>query len=126
MAVEDVKAKLEGGEVYVAPYDFGDNLADAVDKFATPERSGEELVFAKFVAAARIDLQSFMRGLIKQEKSEDEILAAVAEWRPGMKARGKTPEEKIATILKRFSKEEARAVLEAALNQSDEDEDEEE
>ena len=118
MALEEVGAKIEGGTPVSVNFDFGGTLQEAIGLF------GEDLVYNKFVAAARIDLQSFMRGMIRTEKNQQEMDAAVAEWRPGMKARGKSPQEKIKAILAKFDPEEAKAIIEAALLAGEDEEDE--
>ena len=111
MAVEQVSAKLSDMEESVTvEYDFGDNLADAVEKY------GEETVFSRWVAAARIDLQAYMRGLIKQKKTPEEIAEAVENWQPGVKvARSKSAAEKLETLLSKLSEEERAALFQKYL-----------
>lgn len=107
MTKQVVEAKLANQEETVAAeYDFGDNLAEAVELY------GEEVVFSRYKSAAVIDLQSFMRGLIRQEKTPEDIATAVAEWKPGVrKAAGKSKEEKARELLGGLSAEERAAIL---------------
>lgn len=107
MTKQVVEAKLANQEETVAAeYDFGDNLAESVALF------GEEVVYSRYKSAAVIDLQSFMRGLIRQEKTPEEIAAAVAEWKPGVrKATGKSKEEKVRELLQGLTAEDREAIL---------------
>jgi len=73
-------------------YDFGDSLADAVEKF------GEEVVFSSFVASAKVDAQALIRRHLKSNvpavegisserpHTDEEIAAALAKWKPGVKS----------------------------------------
>ena len=99
-------------------YDFCETLEQAVEKF------GAEAVFGGFKASARVDLQSFVRGKLtaKAEGSDEftntneEIVAAVAEWTPGDKNRvTKSPMEKLKEMLSKLSPEEREAFLSNAL-----------
>ena len=67
MAEEQVSAKITDGDPVQVQYDFGTDLDEAVELF------GAEVVFSRYKSAAVIDLQAYMRGLIRQEKPADEI-----------------------------------------------------
>ena len=74
---------------------------------------GDEVVFSRAKASLVIDLQAYIRGLLKQDppKTAEEIAKLVAEWRPGVKARGKTLEEKIAHLFGQLSEEKKAELL---------------
>ncbi len=109
MANQDVKAKvtMEGGEIREGSlqYDFGDNLADCVEKF------GDEVVFSNAVAQMKIGLQARMRAYLAEGKG---VEALAAMWKPGVQmpksvdpiAAAKaafatmSPEERLAMIAK--------------------------
>lgn len=101
-----IEAKLTDSEPVSVEYDFGDTLAEAVEKF------GEEVVFTRYKAAAVIDLQALMRNMIRAQKSEDEIREAVSEWKPGVRQlKGKSKEERARELLGKLSAEERAAIL---------------
>lgn len=80
MSQKEVNAQLKDGDRTVSvTYDFGDNLHDAATKF------GEDVVFSRYESAAVIDLQALIRRGIKSGKTDEEIRAAVAAWKPGVK-----------------------------------------
>lgn len=100
-------------------FDFGNDLEDAVSKF------GAEAVFAGFKADATVGLQAFVRSRMKatEEDSEElkytdeEIVAAVAEWKPGVKTRKSAdPLEKLKALLDKLPAEARAALLEQALS----------
>lgn len=77
MAPISVSAKqvMDGTPVIATvQYDFGDSLEDSIARF------GDQVVFGVFQQQAKIKLQSFMRGLIAAEKTQEEIEEAVANW----------------------------------------------
>lgn len=84
-------------------YDFGDNLEEAVEKF------GEEAVFSRYLSAGTVDLQGYIRGMMKKmtgegddaayENSDEEIVAAVKDYVLGVKKAAKTPKEKAMELL---------------------------
>ncbi len=65
-------------------FNFGENLADATEKF------GEAVIFSNFVRQAKVGLQSIVRSNAGQlneakdeyAKSEEEIINALASWSP--------------------------------------------
>lgn len=109
MALEDVSAKLaamEDDEAIVVQFDFGSNLAESVELY------GEDVVYTRYKSAAVIDLQAYMRGMIRAEKSPDEIEEAVGNWKPGVKAaRGKSAVEKLETLMGKLSDEDRDALF---------------
>lgn len=91
-------------------FDFGDNTAQAVEKF------GEEAVFANFIRGARVALQGNIRAKLsltgEDAKTDDEILTEAADWKPGTKsARGTSKTSKIQKLLDAMGDEEKEAFL---------------
>lgn len=109
MATEEVSARLadmDKEDAVTVQYDFGDNLAEAVESY------GEEVVFSSYKSSVVIDLQAYIRGLIRRDKTPEEIQEAVSNWKPGVKAvRGKSAAEKLDTLLGKLSDEERAALF---------------
>lgn len=107
MSLQEISAKLKDGEAVSTQYDYGDSLAESVDKF------GEEAVYSRFRAAIVIDLQGFIRSMLRKEPpaTEAEIVTAVAEWKPGTKAKGRTPAERIQELMARLNDDEKADLL---------------
>jgi hypothetical protein len=110
----------EGARKLVVSYDFGANLAEAVEKF------GEDVVFSGFVADGKVSVQAVARGKMKKNKedgsaySDAEILEAVAAYKPGVKSdRGSADPfaklEKVVGKLNETQKAELLAKLQALL-----------
>lgn len=113
MAIQEVNAKTrESDRVVSVQYDFGDNVAEAIELF------GEEVIFSRYCGAAVIDLQSLLRRGIKGEKTDEEIRAIVSEWKPGVKSVvRKSAQEKIKDAFSSMSAEDKQAMLEALATQ---------
>jgi len=80
MATE-IKAtkKIDGVEKSAAiAYDFGNTLGESVEKF------GEDVVFTNFKRTAVITAQAAIRRMLEGGKSEEEIAAAMGNWKPGV------------------------------------------
>jgi len=91
-------------------YDFGKDLEDAVEKF------GDEVVFQTFIAQAKVNLQAMIRRRLNKNETDEEILAAVSEWKPTFRAvTRKSPLEKMEEILAKMSPEERQAFKEKLL-----------
>lgn len=103
MAAQEVTAKLgkeDNAPTATVMFDFGDNLDEASELF------DEETVHSLYVQAAKINLQAHMRSLLAAGKTADQINEATTRWRPGVRATGKTPMEKIQSLLNKLSEEE--------------------
>lgn len=81
MGMTEIKAtkKIDGvdKEATIA-YDFGATLEEAVNKF------GAEVVFTNFKRTAVITAQAAMRRMLESNKSNDEIVAGMQSWKPGV------------------------------------------
>jgi hypothetical protein len=95
--------RKEGGSVTVE-YEFGESLADLSNKF------GDEVVRSHAQRSFVVALQSFIRSQLDQGKSQEEIQAAVNEWRPGQRQKGKSPAERVSDLLSKMDPA-ARAAL---------------
>lgn len=102
----EVSAKQgKDGPSMTVKYDFGTDLDAAAKKFKP------EVVFANFTAAAVVSLQSYMRGLIKQGKKQDEVQELVKKWKPGVRTPGKSAAEKARESLAALSPEDRAKIL---------------
>jgi len=100
-----VKAK-KGDRTVQVEYDFGQNLQEAIQKF------GEDVIFTKFVQAAKIDLQAVLRRGIEAGKTDDEIAKLAEQWKPGLVVRtSKDPIEAIKAKLATLSEEDKRKLI---------------
>lgn len=112
MADQKVSAtRTDDDRVVSVVYDFGDDLASAVEKF------GEEAVYSRFKSSSVIDLQSLLRRqLITKEgeeaKSDADIQAMVSDWKPGDKTRvQKSASDKVLDIFDGVSEDEKLEIL---------------
>lgn len=110
MSIEEVSARLgkekdENVPAVTVNYDFGDDLADAVESF------GADVVFERYRSAARVDLQAYMRTLLSRNQSQEQIQEAVNGWKPGVRAQGKTTAEKARDYFGKLTAEEKAALL---------------
>lgn len=81
MAEQQIVATKEiGGEKkqVAINYDFGADLAEAVEKF------GEAVVFTSFKSKAVITAQAAIRRYMEAGKNQDEIATLMASWKPGV------------------------------------------
>ena len=93
-------------------YDFGDTLVEASENF------GDDVVFSRFVSAATVDLQALIRRnlTLEEPKTEEEIQAIVAEWKPGVSTRKRvSAAEKASRAVDALSDAEKAALLESLM-----------
>ncbi len=83
-------------------YEFGANLTEFVGLF------GEEVAYSYCSRQAIIALQNYVRAQCKAGKTDEEVQAAVAEWKPGM-------------VVERAKKSAKQRALEAVDTMSPED-----
>lgn len=106
----DVSAKTkEHPAIVTVQYDVPDSLADLTAKF------GEGVIASNAKGAIVISLQAFVRRHI--DKTQDELNALVADWKPDTRAAGpkKSALEKATELLSGMTPE-ARAALLAQLS----------
>lgn len=95
-----VTAQTKDGASVDFDYDFGDSLEAAVEKF------GADIVWAYTLRGLTIAAQGAARGMIKSNKSKDEILTAMKTWKPGEPRQTKSPEERVRALLDKLSAED--------------------
>ena len=100
----------EGARKIVTSFDFGGTTARAVELF------DEESVYANFLKGAKVALQSKIRTLLALDgadaKSDDEILQAITEWKPGARStRAASNTSKAEKIIDKMSDEERQALI---------------
>ena len=109
MPKETITAKVtEGGEVAAeaaVEYNLPDNVQGYVDW------AGEPVILSKLHQKIVIDLQAYMRGLIRAGKNDEDIAQAVANWKPGMARPGKSKKEKVKDAFHKMSADEKREML---------------
>lgn len=91
-------------------FDLPDDIDGLIQKF------GEPSVLSRARAAYVVDLQAFVRGLAREDaegktKNQKQIQAAVDEWQPGEKKKGKSPVDKAKDQLDKLSPGERDALL---------------
>jgi hypothetical protein len=108
MSLQKVTAKLKDGDPITVQYDYGDNLDEAKSKF------GEEAVYNRYRASMVIDLQGYIRSMLRKDPpaTEDEIHAAVAEWDPKTRSTvRRSPAERIHELMARLTEDEKADIL---------------
>lgn len=110
--MSEVEITAKAGKEDDAPsatvtYDFGDSLAEAVDRF------GESVVFNRFKSAVTIDIQALIRRELTGEKpaSQDEIQEKVDEWKPGVQRSRKSKKDKALELLGAMSEDEKAEIM---------------
>lgn len=88
-------------------YDMPADLDGLVKKFK------KEVVANHAIAALKVAIQGVVRNALTAEprKTDKEIQAEVAAYIPGVRARGKSPQEKIADGFAKLTPEQKRALL---------------
>ena len=111
-SVTNVAAKLKDSDHSITiPYNFGANLEEAIELF------GEDVVFQKYRQSAIVDLQAAIRRHLQpgedgKVKSDDEIINALSEWKPGLTTRTrKSAKDKAMEALTKMSAEERQALM---------------
>jgi hypothetical protein len=85
-------------------YEFGQNLDETAKIF------GKELTYNKAVAQMKVDFQSAVRTKLKAGTADKEIVEQMRDWKPGMRAPGKSKVEKLQGLFNSLSPEEKAAL----------------
>jgi len=106
----DVSAELtakNGNEAKSASakMNVGENLEELGNQF------GQEVVYSHARRSIVIAMQTSIRGMLEQGKTEHEIQAAMAEWRPGVKRPAKTAMDRVREEISRMSPEDKKRIL---------------
>ncbi len=81
-------------------YDFGETIEAAVEKF------GADVVASHAFRSLTIAAQGAARGMMKSGKSKEEILTAMASWKPGEPRQTKSKDEKMAELIASMTPEQ--------------------
>ena len=106
----DVSAELtakNGNEAKSASakVQIGETLEELGNQFGT------DVVYSHARRSIVIAMQTSIRGMLEQGKSEHEIQTAMAEWRPGLKRPAKTPMDRVRDEIARMSPEDKKRIL---------------
>jgi hypothetical protein len=119
MSLQEIDAKVTKGERAGQVFTAKVEIPDSIDEALALERSGAwptGAVYSRFAASLIIDVQSAMRTAIGKDGATAELVqAAVGDWKPGVKAKGKTVVEKLQDMMGKLTEEERRALLEEFL-----------
>lgn len=104
----EVKATKQGSDREVSCLvDLGDNLEDAIAKFTG------DVVFSNFQSQAKIRAQAIIRDMMTDGKTDEEISAFMATWKPGMsRERNVDPKAAFLNKFDTMSPEEQNAFIE--------------
>ena len=105
MTAQTITAQTSESDPVEFEYDFGDNLGEAVEIF------GEDICYAHIKRSLTVAVQGAARTLIRAGKSRDEIVDAMAEWRPDMPRQAKTAEEKLRDMFEGLDPEARKRLL---------------
>jgi hypothetical protein len=97
----------ESDRVVEVEWDCPTLLADLVKKW------GEEVVANNAISSMRVSVQGIMRTAMSGEtpKTDKDIQTIVSKYKPGLRVRGKTPQEKIAEQFAKMSEQDKRAII---------------
>lgn len=115
MSTQSVSAKVVGGDRAGEEFEVKVDLPDTLEE--ARERYGDDITYSHVTASLRIALQSFMRIQIKKDGATIEtVQAAVDDWKPGTKQRGRTLAEKIEEMMGKLSDDERQELLNEFLS----------
>jgi len=103
MKITTAKSDEKNARTITVEKELGSNLNESAKLF------GEKIVHSYFIAAAKVAIQGISRRLLKADKTDKEILKAVADYTPGIKKAGKTKLEKAEEGWASLSSEEQAA-----------------
>ena len=105
MQIVTAASQEKGARVFSCEYDFGKTVQDSIKKF------GEELVKNKLDAQLKVDIQGYIRRMLKADKSDKDIAEGLKTWQPSLKKAGKSAGEKMDDLWGKLSPEEKKAQL---------------
>jgi len=104
MAELQVKAERVNGPSGSVTWNTPDDVNGLVETY------GSEIVYSHARRSIIIALQSYIRGMLDDGKSQEEIQTAVNEWKPGLRKVGKTPLERARDEISRMSPADRKAL----------------
>jgi hypothetical protein len=72
---------------------------------------GPDVVYSHARRSIIIAMQTSIRGMLETGKTDEEIQANMAEWRPGLKRPSKTPLDRVRDEFTRMSPEDRKRIL---------------
>jgi hypothetical protein len=84
---------------------IGENIEELGGQF------GNDVVYSHARRSIIIAMQTSIRGMLEQGKSDAEIQAQMAEWKPGLKRPAKTPLDRVRDEFTRMSPEDRKRIL---------------
>lgn len=74
---------------------------------------GPQVVANNAISSMRVSVQGIMRSAMAADppKSDKDIQTIVSKYKPGLRVRGKTPQEKIAEQFAKMSEQDKRAII---------------
>ena len=83
------------------------------DLDALVKRFGKEVIANHAIAALRVAVQGIARGAMGGDKAKSprEIQQMITDYKPGIRVRGKTPQEKISETFSKMSPEQKKELL---------------
>jgi hypothetical protein len=110
----EIPAERQNGSSATAKYDMPDTVQGMVEKF------GEDVCFSHIKRSLVIAIQAYMRPMIDAGKSAEDIQAAVADWKPGVKKAAKSPLERAREELSKMSPADRAALAKELRQRKDE------
>lgn len=89
------------GPQFTVEYEFGEDLAEAVKIF------GEDVVFHH----ARSSMVVALQGIIRTAEDQKQADAKAAEWKPGIRQRGKSATEKMLDSFENLDEDVQKEML---------------
>lgn len=110
MAIQQIDAKVTAGDRAGAVFTANIDLPETIDE--AREKWGDEITFSHLNANIVIAAQGAMRALIRKDTATPEtVQVGMADWKPGVKARGKSAKEKAMDLFSSLSPEEKAELL---------------
>ena len=102
-----VSAKKKDGPSVEVDFNFGSNLAETVAAF------GEDTAYKAVLAALKVQFQAWLRAQALAGQTSEQIQATLNSegWKPGERRAGKTPQDKLRSLLDSMSAEDRAAFI---------------
>jgi len=108
----DVSAK-KGGKTITVPFNFGENLEEAVAMYEAGP------VFNHYRAQAKISLQANLRRWMEAGKTDEEIATLASTWKPGLVAERVPSTKKYMKYFMGLDAEARQKLLEELITKSE-------
>ena len=105
MQVTTSQSGEKGARTITLDMPCGNTVAECV------KQDSEEIVHNYYGGQKKVAFQAGVRRLLKEDKTDKEINAKMAEWKPGLKKPGKSAVEKATDAWAKLSHEEQKKLL---------------